>query len=132
MGSFALRMAAHQKAHHRPPGSAADAQNLELALSTTVPIRIVIDPSCESAVANATVGEPLVLAVDDHGKIAFVSKARELIGWLPPEDSLAPRLLDGAGHRAHLRKIIRGTYGRIKAVFVDVEIVGGTITVPST
>lgn len=124
-------MAAHQTAHRRVLGKAADAQDLEVALSTCVPLRILIDPSCENAVANAKVGERLVLAVDDHGKIAFVSKARELIGWLPPKDSLAPRLLGGARHRAHLRTIVRGSYGRIKAVFIDVEIVGGMVTVPS-
>lgn len=105
-----------------------------LLFSTIVPTRIVVAPPFEDAVAKMQVGENVILGQFDRNGTAFIaalSEGQEMIGWLPTADSNVPKLINGAGYRAQVRKIVRGRYGeRFEAVILEVTTAAETLDVP--
>lgn len=89
-------------------------------------IRIRADSAYDDAIAATAIGDAIALAVDDIDRgqrIALVNPAKQVIGWFPPDDPYASRLLSGARYRATLRRVLRGRYGtRFGALFVEVTI----------
>lgn len=134
MGSFALRMSAHQKVHGEPLPYAERPRTIRIGFASSVPIKIEVHPSGETAVAKVLVGAKVLLAIDDRDggrKIAVVSEAREFVGWLPSDDPIVLRLLDHARYRASLRKVLRGRDGRrFGAAIIEVGIEEDAMELP--
>lgn len=131
MGSFALRMALHQKSHGKPLPREERPQSLKFAVSLSVTVKIETDVSCEAGITAAVIGENLVLADDDRqvvSRVAVVSKAGLLLGWLPADDPFVPRLYNGAGYHAELRKVVRGSGDRrFASVYIAVGLRDGEV-----
>lgn len=108
---------------------------MRVALSTFVTIKIEFDSSCEDGIAVAVPGEKLVLAVDDRQtvhRVAVISASRSLIGWLPSDDPLIPKLFNGAQYQAHLQKVVRGRGGRrFASVYIAVGLLDTEMDVPT-